>query len=645
MRILPCLLAIAMLPVHAAEPVKLESPDQRWSATIATDPQLEITLNDAAGNLLINQTIGMKLESGSIPAEPFAEATTRAVRETITAPVRQKAAKLDDHFNEATLKFEDGTQLIVRLYNEGLAYRFATDIDHDITVLSEERVCRFAGDPTVFFSAEEDFYSHNEVTYEVGKLSQFAKGRLASLPLTIKLADDCGILVLSESALESYPGEWMRVGGNSLDGTNPGYPARIEHLSDRDAKPVEREDFIAKTSGKRAFPWRTVAAAKSDAELLTNMLNFVVADPPRISDTTWIKPGKVAWDWWHDWTWNGEKLPINNDTYKRYIDFASKHGIPYVILDEGWYELGDLTKQRPGIDVPALVEYGRERNVGIILWATSATLEQQFDEVMPLFEKWGIAGLKVDFFQRDDQPEIELYWKIAKDAADRKLLLDFHGAHKPAGLQRTYPNVLTFEGIKGLEQSKWSPFITPTHDVLLPYTRFVAGPADYTPGAMTNVQPAKFKGNNSAPMSQGTRCHELAKYVVFDSPLQMLCDAPPHYEADPEALEFLKAVPATWDETHALGGLIGEFAALARRSGDAWFLGAMTNEEGRELELDLSLLGEGGYELTIWQDGDNADVDAESFERKALTVKGGEKLPIKLAPSGGWVAIATPIRE
>ena len=634
--------------LHAAEPVRLASPDHSWFATVTADPAPTVELRDADGTLAISQEIGLVLGNDNIPAATatIAGHQERTCDQIIEPPVRQKAAKLRDHFNETTITFSDGTRLLVRLYDNGLAYRFAISRDGEVTVVSEKRICRFDGDPTVYFGAEDKgFFSHNEVSYEKTPLTQLKRDRLASLPMTIARTNDKGLLVLSESALENYPGQWIRAGENCLLGTNPGYPSKIELRTHLDAYPAERENFIAKIDGKRLLPWRTVATARRQADLLVNMLNYLVADPPRIADTAWIQPGKVAWDWWHDWTWDGKKLPISNETYQKYIDFASDYGIPFIILDEGWYHSGDLTRQSDGIDVPALVSYGKRKNVGIILWAGSATLEKQFDTVMPQFGKWGVRGLKVDFFQRDDQPEIVFYWKLAADAAKRHLTLDFHGAHKPAGLQRAYPNVLNIEGVKGMEQLKWSRFTTPEHDTQLPYTRMVAGFFDYTPGAMKNSQPADFQPNNSAPSSMGTRCHELAKYVIFDAPLQMLCDAPPHYRREPGTMTFLRQVPTTWDDSLALDGRIGEFAVMARRSGDTWFIGAMTNEQARDLTLDLTPLGQGPWEFTVWQDTPESATKATAFATSQSTLETGAKLPIKLAPSGGYTAILRPVKR
>jgi alpha-glucosidase len=313
--------------------------------------------------------------------------------------------------------------------------------------------------------------------------------------------------------------------------------------------------------------------------------------------------------------------------------------LEYIILDDGWYKLGDLLTQAPEMDVPALVQYGATKNVGIILWASWSTLEKQLIPVLDLYQKWGVKGLKVDFMQRDDQRVVDFYYHTAREAAARHLLLDFHGAHKPAGLERTWPNVLTFEGVHGLENNKWTNDVTPAHNVTLPFTRMLAGPMDYTPGAMQNAQTRNFRSIFDRPMAQGTRAHQLAMYVVYESPLQMLSDSPSEYEREPDAMDFLRAVPTVWDETRALDGRVGEYVLMARRRGNDWYVGAMNNGTARTLTIDLSFLGAGGHALDATSDGINADRNAMDYKRERRTVTSADKLTLQLAPGGGYVAI------
>ena len=381
--------------------------------------------------------------------------------------------------------------------------------------------------------------------------------------------------------------------------------------------------------------------ADRDRQLLENELVYELAPPTRLADVSWIQPGKVSWDWWN--ALNVRDVPfragVNTATYKYYIDFASKYHIPYIILDEGWYKLGNLLDVKPEIDVPELVRYGREKGVGIILWVIWKTLDDQMTPALDQFQSWGVRGIKVDFMQRDDQAVVRFYWRAAREAASRHLLVDFHGAHKPAGLNRAYPNVLTFEGVRGLENDKWSTSVTPEHDVTLPFTRMLAGPMDYTPGAMVNAQPRDFRPIFDRPMSQGTRAHQLAMYIVYESPLQMLADSPSEYLREPDAMAFLADVPVVWDETRALDGSVGEYVLVARRHGGAWYVGGMTNSTARMLTLDLGFLGDGAWTLESWADGPNADRNGMDYVRSSRLVRRGDRVDVRMGPGGGYAGV------
>jgi alpha-glucosidase len=369
-------------------------------------------------------------------------------------------------------------------------------------------------------------------------------------------------------------------------------------------------------------------------------LVYQLAPALEIADPSWIRPGMVAWDWWNASTLTGVdfRSGLNTETYLHFIDFAADHGIQYVILDEGWSDPADLRELNFDMDLRVLRMRAEERGVGLILWVVWKTLEAQFEEALDQFAEWGVAGIKVDFMQRDDQPMVEYYWRVAEAAAERQLLVDFHGAYKPTGLRRAYPNVITREGVLGLEHSKWNRQPTPDHNVTLPYIRMVAGPMDYTPGAMRNAQDQHFFPIFDRPMSMGTRVHQLAMYVVFESPLQMLADSPTNYTRNPDCLAFLSAVPTTWDETHVISGEVGEWIALARRRGEEWYVGVMTDWVPRDLELDLSFLGEGEWVGEAFRDGANVQTDAEDYRRTEIRVDPAAPLTVHLGPGGGWVA-------
>ncbi|HZI62457.1 MAG TPA: glycoside hydrolase family 97 catalytic domain-containing protein, partial [Pyrinomonadaceae bacterium] len=400
-------------------------------------------------------------------------------------------------------------------------------------------------------------------------------------------------------------------------------------------------DYIAETKGTRTFPWRIVGVAENDADLITNDLVYLLAQPSQISDTSWIKPGKVAWDWYNANNIDGVdfKSGINTATYKYYVDFASKHGLEYIILDEGWYKLGDLLQVVPEMNIEELVAYGKQKNVGIILWVVWKTLDDQFEPAFNQFTQWGVKGLKVDFMQRDDQKVMDFYERVCREAAKRKMLVDFHGGIRAATMVRTWPNLLTNEGVRGLEQTKWSKLANPEHNVTLPFSRMLVGPMDYTPGAMVNSGNEKnFAAVFERPMSLGTRCHQLAMYVVYESPLQMLADSPSHYLREPEIMSFLGPVPAVWHETKVLHAKMGDYVVIARRHNQDWYIGAMTDWTGRELDINLSFLHLGRHELDEYKDGVNADRIGSDYRRVKSIVETKTRLRIKLAPGGGWVA-------
>jgi len=404
-------------------------------------------------------------------------------------------------------------------------------------------------------------------------------------------------------------------------------------------------DYIARTNGVREFPWRVFAIADKDGDLIENDIVYRLGSPLKLKETSWIKPGKVAWDWWNanNLVVVPFKAGINTETYKHYIDFAARYGLEYVIFDEGWSKPSDLFQINPDMNMDELFAFAAKKKVGIILWVTSKALDERMIEALDRFEKWGAKGVKVDFMQRDDQKMVNWYEKVAIETAKRHLLVDFHGAYKPTGFSRTYPHVLTREGVRGLENSKWSADITPQHDVTLPFTRMFAGPMDYTPGAMINGTKDNFRPIFNQPMSQGTRCHQLAMYVVYESPLQMLCDSPSNYDRQPDAMEFLSIVPTTWDQTKTLNARIGRYVTVARKKGNDWFIGAMTDWTPRDFQVSLDFLDAGKYQMTLYCDGVNADRNASDYRKETSQVNRSGQVALHLAPGGGWAAFIKKI--
>jgi alpha-glucosidase len=499
----------------------------------------------------------------------------------------------------------------------------------------------------VYFPEEASLFSHQEREYLHIPLDSITFDRFSSIPLLVEI--DAGPkIAITESNLQNFPGMYLQGAPEpySLRGKFPRYVMNADLKTDRDEVPVERADYIAITNGERSFPWRIIVIAEEDKDLITNQMVFLLSEPNKIEDPSWIKPGKVAWDWWNYNNISGVDFEagVNTETYKYFIDFAAANNIDYIILDEGWYELGNLHETTPDIDVEAIINYGKEKGVGIILWVIWKTLDDQLEEVMPIFEAWGVAGLKVDFMQRDDQWMVDYYWKIAEECANRKMLVDYHGSYKPAGLHRTWPNVITREGVRGMEWCKWGDKSGPPEAVIYPFIRMLAGPMDYTPGAMLNATEKGFSPVFEKPMSQGTRAQQLAMYVVFESPLQMLADNPTHYYNEPECMQFLSEVPVVWDETVVLDAKVGEYVVIARRNGYQWYIGALTNWTEREIEIDLSFLGPTKYEVVIWKDGPNAHRDATDFQKDSFIVDKNAKFKIKLAPGGGFAGVLSIVK-
>jgi len=625
----------------------LQSPDKKIELRIVIGDRIAYDLLLNGRTLLKDSGLSIDIDHQAMGLNPKVKAVKRGQGNREIEPiVQQKSARIHEEYNEIRLEMEGNYAIVFRVYNEGVAYRLETSLPQpEVRVYSEEVSLNFAGDYTVYYPKEDSFFSHNEREFLYLSLRDIPRTSIASLPAVVDTKAGPK-LAIGESDIEDYPGLWLRGNSNnSLSGTFPPYPLkeelRRERNSDRDFQITQAADYIAVTKGARTFPWRLIGIAETDGELITNQLVYLLARPSQVKDTSWIKPGKVAWDWYNANNIYGVdfKSGINTQTYKYYIDFASNYGIEYIILDEGWYKLGNLLEVVPEMNIEELVAYGKQKNVGIILWMSWKTLDDQFEAAFNEFEKWGIKGIKVDFMQRDDQPVINFYHKVCREAARRKMLVDFHGAIRPATMTRTWPNLVNTEGVRGLEQNKWSKYANPKHDVTLPFTRMFLGPMDYTPGAMVNSGNEKnFAAVFDRPMSLGTRCHQLAMYVVYEGPLQMLADSPSHYLREPEIMQFLGPVPTVWDETKVIDGKIGEYVAVARRRGQDWYLGAMTDWTARELEFDLSFLPAGSYQMKSFQDGVNADRFGSDYQKVVSVVNRSTKLKIIMAGGGGWAA-------
>ena len=631
------------------------SPDGSVTVTVSDGDAVSYWVDCNGVVLLEPSFISMTLQDGTVfGGKDKFRVTRRTVDESFDVQ-NFKRARVRDHFNELTLSAKR-YDIIFRAYDDGIAYRFvAKGRKGETVVVAEQAEFAFPEDWNLYVpyvardnsSFEPQFFSSFESTYSHHPLSKWEKGRLAILPLTVEAAGGIKVCV-TESDLLDYPGMYLYNGNGSttLTGVYAPYPDKVEQGGHNMLQGLvrTRKDYIAKGPASWAFPWRTLIIAREDKQLAESDMTWRLGRPAAAGDWSWVKPGKVAWDWWNDWNLYGVDFEagINTETYKYYIDFASAHGIEYVILDEGWAVnlQADLMQVVPEIDLPALCRYAEQKNVGLILWAGYWAFNRDMDGVCRHYSQMGIKGWKIDFMDRDDQQMVQFYEKAAATAAKYRMLCDFHGAFKPAGIQRTYPNVLNFEGIHGLENMKWSTSAVDqvTYDVTVPFTRYVAGPADYTQGAMHNATRRNYYPSNSEPMSQGTRCHQLAEYLIFDAPLTMLCDSPSNYMQEPECTDFIASIPTEWDETVALDGKIAEYVVIARRSGSTWYIGALGNWDARDLTVDLSPLGIQHVEGEAFVDGANAHRAARDY-RKVETSVHGAVWKVHLAPGGGAVLV------
>lgn len=573
------------------------------------------------------------------------------VDEMIPAPV-YKRFQVKDRYNQMVLT--SGKQgLVVRAYDDGIAYRLTYKSNIPYTVYNEQADFTFPADYPMYASYvkrgddgdfESQYINSFENTYEHESITKFKSSRLLFLPVLVELPHGMKVCI-TEADLDNYPGMYLVGGGDT--------PVLASHFAPVPKTTVQgghnmlqkfvtsREEYIARDANAQ-LPWRVIAVAGNDAELAASDIVFRLGKPLRIADTSWIKPGKVAWDWWNAWNLYGVdfRAGINNETYKYYIDFAAENGIEYVILDEGWAvnKKADLMQVVPEIDLPELVTYADGKNVGLILWTGYWAFHRDMENVVKHYADMGIKGFKVDFMDRDDQEMVRFINEASELCACYNMLVDFHGMYKPTGAQRTWPNVINYEGVNGLEQLKWSPkgYDQVTYDVQIPFIRQFAGPMDYTQGAMRNAIKKNYNPVNSEPMSQGTRCRQLAMYVIFDSPLNMLCDNPSNYRREPECTAFIARIPTVWDETLGLDGKVGEYITMARRSGDEWYVGGLTNWDKRDIIVDLSFLEEGFYEIELFKDGINADRAACDYKRVVMPVPEDRQLKVTLFPGGGF---------
>lgn len=654
------LLLLALLLVTNAfsqkkQNFQLLSPNGKIEISIALSDKITWAITAEKSNVLMASPMAMTLnEAETLGKNPILLNTKKeSIHTTFETPIYKKKT-VENKYNQLVLNFKGDYSIEYRAFDDGVAYRFITKKKQDITVKSEEVVLNFDQDYNTLMPYVRDlrnptdpYISSFEALYENKKISEFTPNALAFLPFMTQYPNHKKAVFL-EADVEDYPGMYVipnPTKSTSFVGDFAKFPLEEANGGYNNINRIvtKRADYISVTKGTRNFPWRIVVISENDKELANNDMVQKLASPSRIGDASWIKPGKVAWDWWNDWNiYNIDfKAGINTQTYKYYIDFAAANKLEYVIIDEGWSADDNLLDLNKALNVKELVDYGKQKKVGIILWASWFSLTKNTQSVLKTYADQGVKGFKVDFMDRDDAKMVTSLYEISKIAAANKLLLDYHGMYKPTGLQKTFPNILNFEGVKGLENSKWTPNDdVPGYECTIPFIRMMAGPMDYTPGAMRNTTKSEFKPDHSNPKSQGTRCHQLALYTIFEAPLQMLADSPTAYMKEQESTDFIAKIPTTFDETVALDGEVGKFVAIARKKETKWYLGAITNWDARDITIDFSFLEKGKtYEADVFTDGLNADKAAVDYKREKINVDSTTKMMVHLASGGGISAI------
>lgn len=626
----------------------LSSPDGTLKVEISVGNELAYQVMHGNDTILSHSNIGLVLENGTIVGKTprITGERRRKIKDNIESPF-YRFKEFVATGNELDLKLKGGFGIIFRAYNEGVAYRFYTTQSSDIIIKEEQAEFNFKEDYTAYLpyttNDKKPMAMAYQNVYDITPLSK-AQPKLAFLPVTV----DCGSvkLTLLESDLEAYPGMFVQSqqGKYGLKGVFAPYPAKTDFYPWRKQEYVtETTDFISRSRGSRSYPWRVLAITEKDTDMPVNNLVYALASPNRIGDTSWIKTGKVAWDWWNDWNLKGVpfKAGINMDTYKYYIDFASRNGLEFIVLDEGWYDpkSGDMLTVIPELDLTELIAYGKSKGVEIVLWTVFNVLDSQLEAACKKYADMGIKGFKVDFLDRDDQTAVEMVYRIAEMTARYKLTLDLHGIYKPTGINRTYPHIINFESVFGMEEVKWTDIKNnmPLYDVTFPYIRMMAGPVDYTPGAMRNATKADWRAMYYTPASMGTRCHQLAAYIVHDSPFTMLCDAPTNYLNEQECVDFIASLPVEVDSTFIASGELGKYIVTGRKKDVNWYIGGMTNWDERDVQLDFSFLPEGmSYTAVLFKDGVNANKQAEDYRKETIRIDKDSRLTLHLASGGGF---------
>lgn len=640
------LLGILCCSTHAQnKSIDIQSPDGKLKVVVDLKEKLYYSVISQNDTILKNCTLSMTLSNDVLGEKPHLQSFKKGTidRETLR-PIPLKNASVRNHCNTLRMNMKGNYAIEFRAYDNGIAYRFVTNRKNQLEVLGEEFTIHFPANYLAHLSKTSSFKTSYENLYShVNTMDYKSSDEMSYLPVLLESPKGYNILI-SEADLDDYPCMFLKgTDDNGLTAVFPKSPLEFGEDGDRSVKILKEADYIAKTEGKRTFPWRFFVISSDDKDIVRNEMVYNLSSPCELEDYSWIKPGQVSWEWWNGATPYGPDVNFvsgfNMDTYKYFIDFAAKYHIPYILMDEGWaLDTRDPYTPNPKVNVHEIIRYGKEKGVGVLLWLTWLTVENHFD-VFKTFSDWGVAGIKIDFMDRSDQWMVNFYERVAKEAAKYHLLIDFHGAFKPAGLEYRYPNILSYEGVRGMEQMGGC---YPDNSLYLPFMRNAVGSMDYTPGAMISMQPEVYRSERPNSASIGTRAYQLALYVVFESGVQMLADNPTLYYRNPDCTEFITKVPVTWDEIKVLDAKIGEYVVLARRKGDKWFIGAICNgkEKTRTFTLSFDILDKHKtYRMTSFEDGINADRQAMDYRRKEREVSSSDKLDITLVRNGGWAAV------
>ena len=635
------LMVAACVSGYAQKVVTAKSPDGQTSVSVTLADRIYYDVVSHNETLLKRSVIGMRLRDKTLGANPvLKKKSIRAVKETVKPLLPLKYSEVENRYTLLSMEMKGGYAVDFRLYNDGIAFRMRTSLPGEIEVMQENTVFQLAEDCDLVLQQPGGFKTSCEENYSIVKSQAWkAEDRMSELPVLIMGKNQK--ILLSEFDLCSYPGLFLKGNGdNSLSAIQPKVPLAYEDDGDRSHRILKEADYIAKTSGTRNFPWRYLLMTQEDGRLAENTMPMRLAQKCQIEDTSWIKPGQTCWDWLNGIPYGPDvtfKSGINLATYKYFVDFASRHGVPYIIMDEGWaLDTRDPFRTNPEVDLPELIRYAKEKHVGIFVWLPWLTVEHHMD-LFEKFEAWGIVGTKIDFMDRQDQWMIDFYDRVAKEAAKHHIMIDFHGAFHPSGLEYRYPNVLTYEGVRGME---YNGGCTPKNTVWFPFLRNAVGPMDYTPGSMLCYQPEDYHGNRPICAGMGTKAYNMAVFVLFESNLQMLMDNPCRYDKWPDCRDFLTSVPVNWDETRVLAAEAGQYIVMAKRKGQKWFIGGITNDKERELDVTLNILPEGkNLQMTSFVDGINANRIAMDYRMEKTSVNKATKLPIKMARNGGFAGV------